>query len=132
MIASFHEEVRFGPTKLFNHATLYWSFWTKSGKWTVMYMCPRDIDFVSFYDFSIEFWNCSDSVVFLVFVFFTLINLIVPVVVLCFGQKVFEAWFTRIMFFVCYSSKQAVWHISVFYCIMIKKNVVCWPCTEKW
>jgi len=29
-----------------------------------MYMCVRVIDFASFYDFSITFWNCSDSVVF--------------------------------------------------------------------
>jgi len=28
------------------------------------YLCVRGIDFASFYDFSIGFWNCSDSVVF--------------------------------------------------------------------
>jgi len=27
-------------------------------------MCVRDITLVYFYDFSIEFWNCSDSVIF--------------------------------------------------------------------
>jgi len=35
-----------------------------------MYLCARGIDFASFYDFVIEFWNCSDSVVFLFFFFF--------------------------------------------------------------
>ena len=30
-----------------------------------MYLC--DIDFASFYDFSIGFWNCSDGVVIVVF-----------------------------------------------------------------
>ena len=28
-----------------------------------MYLCVRDIEFASFYDFSIGFWNCSDSVI---------------------------------------------------------------------
>jgi len=32
-----------------------------------MYMCVRCINFASFYDFSVEFWNCSDSVVYFVF-----------------------------------------------------------------
>jgi hypothetical protein len=27
-----------------------------------MYLCVRGIDFVSFYDSDIWFWNCSDSV----------------------------------------------------------------------
>ena len=31
----------------------------------VLYMCVMGINFVSFYDFSIGCWNCSDSVVFL-------------------------------------------------------------------
>ena len=30
----------------------------------VMYLCVRGINFASFYDFDILFWNCSDSVVF--------------------------------------------------------------------
>jgi len=34
-----------------------------------MYLCVRGIDFVSFYGFCIGFWDCSDSVVFLVFHF---------------------------------------------------------------
>jgi hypothetical protein len=29
-----------------------------------MYLCAKAIDFASFYDFSIGFWNCFDSVVF--------------------------------------------------------------------
>jgi hypothetical protein len=36
----------------------------KPGKWAVTHMCVRDIDFAYFYDFSSEFWNCSDDVLF--------------------------------------------------------------------
>ena len=50
----------------------YWSSCSKSGQWAVTYICVRDIDFVSFYYFSIWFWNCSDGVV--TFVFFTLVQ----------------------------------------------------------
>jgi hypothetical protein len=39
----------------------YWSARYKEGKCAVMYLCIRDIDFVSFNDFPIWFWNCSDS-----------------------------------------------------------------------
>ena len=28
------------------------------------YLCIRDVDFASFYDFSVEFWECSNRVVF--------------------------------------------------------------------
>ena len=35
-----------------------------------MYICVKGIDFASFYDFCIGFWNCSDSVVFCVFLDF--------------------------------------------------------------
>jgi hypothetical protein len=35
----------------------------------VMYLCVRIIDCVSFCDFSIGFWNCSNSVVYFVFHF---------------------------------------------------------------
>ena len=35
-----------------------------------MYTCVRVIDFASFCDFSIGFWNCSDNVVFLGFSFY--------------------------------------------------------------
>jgi hypothetical protein len=31
----------------------------------VIYMCVRDIEFTYFYDFSIECWNCSDSVIYI-------------------------------------------------------------------
>jgi hypothetical protein len=35
-------------------------------------MCVRSIDFAPFYDFSIGFWKCADSVVyFLLFILFT-------------------------------------------------------------
>jgi hypothetical protein len=35
----------------------------KPEKWEVIYRCARGIHFASFYDFSVEFRNCSDSVV---------------------------------------------------------------------
>ena len=28
-------------------------------------MCVRDIEFTYYYDFSIECWNCSDSVIYI-------------------------------------------------------------------
>ena len=34
-----------------------------------LYLYVRSIDFPSFYDFDILFWNCSDSVVFFIFHF---------------------------------------------------------------
>ena len=37
--------------------------------WAVMYLCIKGINFVSFYDFDILFWNCSDSVIYFVFHF---------------------------------------------------------------
>ena len=49
---------------LFNSTTFYWSACTKPGKWVVMYLCVRGIDFASFYDFDIWFWNCSNSGIF--------------------------------------------------------------------
>ena len=33
-------------------------------------MCARDIEFTYFYDFSIECWNCSDSVIYIFFPFY--------------------------------------------------------------
>jgi len=41
----------------------------KPGKSAVMYVYVRGIDVSSFHDFSIRFWSCSDSVVFLAFHF---------------------------------------------------------------
>jgi hypothetical protein len=35
----------------------------KPGKWSVMYLCARGIDFASIYDCSINLWNCSDSAI---------------------------------------------------------------------
>ena len=32
-----------------------------------MYLCVCGVDFTSFHDFSIGFWKCSDSVVYVVF-----------------------------------------------------------------
>ena len=40
---------------------------TKPGKSVVMYLCGGGIIFAYFYCFSIGFWNCFDSVVFLLF-----------------------------------------------------------------
>jgi hypothetical protein len=37
---------------------------------TVMFLCARGVDFISFYEFSIGFWKYSDSVVFFVLRFF--------------------------------------------------------------
>jgi hypothetical protein len=52
----------------------------------VMYLCVRDIDFVCFYDFPIWFWNCSDIVVFGLFILIRWLSLIksenVPLVLL--------------------------------------------------
>jgi len=42
---------------------------TKPGKWAVMSLCVRGIDFGSFFDFSIGVWKCSDRVIFFVFHF---------------------------------------------------------------
>ena len=35
-----------------------------------MYLCAMSIDFASFKDVDIRFWNCSDSVVFFCFAFY--------------------------------------------------------------
>ena len=43
----------------------------KPGQWAIIYLCAMGIDFVSFYDFDIWFWNYSDSVVFLSYHFIT-------------------------------------------------------------
>jgi len=44
----------------------YWSVYAMSGKWVVVYLCVKGMNFASFYDFDIWFWNGSSSVVFLV------------------------------------------------------------------
>jgi hypothetical protein len=49
------------------HLFFYWSACTKPGKWAVSYLCVKGMNFTSFYDFSIVFWNCSDSVVYFAF-----------------------------------------------------------------
>ena len=36
----------------------------KPGEWLVMCLCVKVIEFSCFYDSSIKFWNCSDSMVF--------------------------------------------------------------------
>ena len=40
---------------------------TKPGKSAVMYLCFRSIEFASFYNFNIYFWNYSDILVFFFF-----------------------------------------------------------------
>ena len=44
------------------------SAYTKLEKWSVLYLCA--MYFVSFYDFSVVFWKCSDNVVFFVFLLY--------------------------------------------------------------
>ena len=60
------------PQSKFDPVTFYCSACTKPVKWVVMYLGVTGIDFASFYDFSIVFWNCSDIVVFY-FVFLILL-----------------------------------------------------------
>jgi hypothetical protein len=43
-----------------NPATLYGRACTKPGKWVIMYLCVKGIDFAPFYDCSILFWICFD------------------------------------------------------------------------
>jgi hypothetical protein len=45
---------------------------TMPGKWTALCTCARSIDLASFYEISIGFWNCSDTVVFFVCFFIIL------------------------------------------------------------
>jgi len=49
----------------------------KPGKWVIMYLGVKGIDFASFYDFSIWYWNCSYSVV--IFVLHFIVNNILAV-----------------------------------------------------
>jgi hypothetical protein len=58
--------VNFGEYKLVYIPTFYWSPCTKPGEWAIMYVFIRSIDLAYFYDFSIGFWNGSDSVVFFI------------------------------------------------------------------
>jgi len=39
-------------------STFYWSACTKPEKWAVIYLYVTGIDFASYYDFDIWFWNC--------------------------------------------------------------------------
>ena len=48
MTASFHLEAWCRPLKLGLSRHIHWSACTKPGKWAVMYLCVRGIDFVSF------------------------------------------------------------------------------------
>jgi hypothetical protein len=55
-------------TSLFPPHFFYWSACTctMQGKWAVMYLYVREINIVSFYDFSIGQCNCLDSVVYFI------------------------------------------------------------------
>ena len=44
------------------------------GRWAVMYMYAKGIDFACFYNFSIRFWNTSDNVVCVVLISTTYIH----------------------------------------------------------
>ena len=52
--------------KLAKSVTFDWSADTKLGKWAIMHICAKGIEFVSLYHFAIGFWKCSDSVAFVV------------------------------------------------------------------
>ena len=65
------EFVFLAKKKIPDFFTLYRSACTMPGKWAVMCLSVRGIKFASFCDFDIWFWNCSDSVVFFIFQFFT-------------------------------------------------------------
>lgn len=47
----------------------YWNVYAKTGKWTIMYLCIRNIDVVSFYNFDIWFFEFFRCVVCFVFQF---------------------------------------------------------------
>jgi hypothetical protein len=49
----------FEPIKLIKPATFYRSVCTKPGKWAVIQLCVRGVDFASFYDFSNGFWKTN-------------------------------------------------------------------------
>jgi hypothetical protein len=53
-----------GQYNYFTPITFHCSTCTKSGKWAVMYLCLMGINLAYFYDLSIRFWKCADSVVF--------------------------------------------------------------------
>ena len=48
---------------------------TMPEKYVVMFVCVCGIQFASFCDISIEFWNYSDSVVFLFFIWYIFLQL---------------------------------------------------------
>jgi len=62
----------------------YWSSYTKPGKRAVIHLCARFIDFASFCDFDILFWNCFDSVEYFVFHFLTLHGMYFPLYSICY------------------------------------------------
>jgi len=49
MTTSFHQKVSFWPIKLVQPSTFHWNTCTNPGKWAVMYLCVKGIDFAFFY-----------------------------------------------------------------------------------
>ena len=62
---------------MLNPSTFYWNVYTKPEKWEVMYLCVRVINFASFFDFDIWFWNCGIVPTVWYFLLFTLFYLLV-------------------------------------------------------
>jgi hypothetical protein len=66
-------------------------------------MCVRDIDFASIYDLAIGYWNCSDSVIFFVFLDFVTILTVWYFLKKCRGQTSFSEikrsckWFLHVI-----------------------------------
>jgi hypothetical protein len=57
------QERRVAPISL----PVYWRSYIEPGEWAIMYFTVNGIDFTSFYNFSIGFWECSDGVFFPVY-----------------------------------------------------------------
>ena len=102
--------------------TFYWSACTKPEKWAVIYLCVRGIDFASFCNFSIGFWwyfwfffsrflNCSNSVVFFVFLDFWTVP-----IVQYFGFSIFLNCSNSVVFFVflAFWTVPIVWYFLFF------------------
>jgi hypothetical protein len=53
---------------------LNWSVCTNPGRWAVMYICMLCVSILTFYECSFRFYNCHDSVVFVVCFFHLIIH----------------------------------------------------------
>jgi hypothetical protein len=74
-----------------------------------MYLCVKGIDFDSLYDFGIWFWNCSDNVVFFVFILlqniFNVDGTVILIYTVCCN---INAFFSFDLFYGSYTRIQAV------------------------